>query len=71
MIELDDGNLLPDDENDAKTPIEQEIDSQEDSAIENRKPVVGIPLPVSRASRTYLYPESRTACSFLEARVVR
>ena len=54
MLELDDGNLPPDDgEDGAKTPTEEELAPPEDSAIEDREPVVGIPLPVPRASRIY------------------
>ena len=53
-LELDDGNLPPnDDEDGAKTPTEEEPASPEDSAIEDREPVVRISMPVPRAPGIY------------------
>ena len=56
LLELEDGSLPPDDEDDgAKTPTEEEVNPLEDSAIaEDPEPVVGIPLPIPRASRIYI-----------------
>ena len=54
LLELDDGNLPPDDgEDGAKIPTEEEPTPPEDSAIEDREPVVGFPLPIPRASGIY------------------
>ena len=55
LLELEDGNLLPDDDDDgAKTPTEEEVNLPEDSAIaEDLEPVVGLPLPIPRASGIY------------------
>ena len=54
-LELDDRGAPTDDDDDdgAKTPTEDEPALPEGSAIEDREPVVRIPLPVPRASRIY------------------
>ena len=54
-LELDDRGAPTDDGDDdgAKTPTEDEPALPEGSAIEDREPVVRIPLPVPRASRIY------------------
>ena len=54
MLELEDKNAPTDDDEDgAKTPTEDEPAFPEDSAIEDREPVVRIPMPIPRASRIY------------------
>ena len=54
LLELEDRNAPTDDDEDgAKTPTGDEPALPEDSAIEDREPVVRIPMPVPRASRIY------------------